>query len=135
NPLVERVDLDLGGTGMLTESVPLIGATSWHAVGNTGAGVVIAVLDSGVDTDHPDLAGAIVHQACFLDQDGTINSVGFCPNGSDRQVGPGAAEDDFGHGTHVTGIAASRGNVSGAGVAPGANIEAIKVLDNSNTFY
>jgi len=135
NPLVVRVDLDLGGTGMLTESVPLIGATSWHAVGNTGAGVVIAVLDSGVDTDHPDLAGAIVHQACFLDQDGTIDGVGFCPNGSDRQVGPGAAEDDFGHGTHVTGIAASRGNVSGAGVAPGASVEAIKVLDNSNTFY
>ncbi len=135
NPLVVRVDLDLGGTGMLTESVPLIGATSWHGAGNTGAGVVIAVLDSGVDTDHPDLAGAIVHQACFLDQDGTINGVGSCPNGSDRQVGPGAAEDDFGHGTHVTGIAASRGNVSGAGVAPGASVEAIKVLDSSNTFY
>lgn len=135
NPLVVRVDLDLGGTGTLTESVPLIGAASWHAAGNTGAGVVIAVLDSGVDTDHPDLAGAIVHQACFLDQDGAINGVGACPNGSDRQVGPGAAEDDFGHGTHVSGIAASRGNVSGAGVAPGASIEAIKVLNNTNAFY
>lgn len=132
DPLVRRIDLDVGGTGFLATSVPLIGATERHQVGNRGQGVVVAILDSGVDTDHPDLADAIVHQACFGDANGRIDGVGFCPGGSDRRVGPGAAEDDAGHGTHVAGIVASNGVVSAPGVAPAASIVAIKVTNNCN---
>jgi subtilisin family serine protease len=95
--------------------------------GIAGNGIVVAVLDSGVDTDHSDFAGAIIHQECFLDNGGSIDGHGRCPNGSDRQSGADAAEDDAGHGTHVTGIIMSHGVRSSVGVAPGAKIVAIKV--------
>jgi subtilisin family serine protease len=61
--------------------------------------------------------------------------VGSCPNGSDRQSGAGAAEDDQGHGTGMTGVITSNGTVSPVGVAPDAEIVAIKVLDESGYFY
>jgi subtilisin family serine protease len=130
DPRVRRIDLDVGGTGSLTASVPTIGADHRHTRNNRGAGVVVAILDTGIDTDHPDLADALVHEACFGDNNSSIDGTGFCPNGSDRQTGAGAAEDDAGHGTHVAGIVASNGTVSGAGMAPDASIVAIKVLDN-----
>ncbi len=131
NPNVVRIDLDVGGTGSLANSVPLIEADRMHALGFTGNGVVVAVLDSGLDTDHNDLADDLIHQECFLDDDGTIDGVGLCPNGSDRQSGAGAAEDGIGHGTMVTGIITSRGTVSSVGVAPNAQIVSIKVTDNT----
>ena len=138
NSNVVRIDMDVGGTGGLATSVPLIGANTWHDAGVTGNGVVVAVLDSGLDTDHSDLVAALMHQECFLDNDGSIDGSGLCPNGSDRQSGVGAAEDDAGHGTHVTGIIASRGNQSSVGVAPGTGIVSIKVTTGpsfSGVFY
>lgn len=105
----------------LLASVAQVRANARQAAGNLGAGVVVAVLDSGVDTDHPDLASSLVGQECFL-------SGGGCPGGGTRRSGPGAAEDDVGHGTHVAGIVTSDGLVSdGPGVAPGAGILAMKV--------
>lgn len=131
HPSVIRIDLDAGGTGHLNVSVPLIGADQWHAQGNTAENVVVAVLDTGIDTDNADLADDLIYQACFLDFDGAINGTGQCPNGSDRQFGAGAAEDGAGHGTHVSGIITSGGVNASVGVAPGADIVAIKVLNNS----
>lgn len=128
---VEAVVPDLVLTGSLGTSVPFIGADARQAAGNQGEGVTVAVMDTGVDLDHPDLVDDIIAEACFGDPDGAIDGVGFCPSGSDRQFGAGAAEDDAGHGTHVTGIVTSAGTVSAPGVAPGADIVAIKVLDNS----
>jgi hypothetical protein len=138
HPYVAKIDLDVGGTGHLAQSVPLIGADGWQQGGNLGAGVVVAVLDSGIDADHPDLAASLIYEACFLDNDGSINGIGLCPNGSDRQFGPGAAADGAGHGTHVSGIVAARGMQHAPGVAPGADIVSVKVLDNSSfsgSFY
>jgi subtilisin family serine protease len=132
---VAKIDLDEGGRGGLADTVPLIHADKWRALGVTGRNVVVAVLDSGVDSDHNDLSDNLIHQECFLDTDGFINGIGHCPNGSDRQSGVGAAEDDFGHGTSVTGIITSRGVVSSVGVAPDAKIVAVKVLDSGNRFY
>jgi subtilisin family serine protease len=129
DPSVRRIDLDVGGTGSATTNVTMIGATERHAAGNEGEGVVVALLDSGIDTDHPDLSDDVIAQACFGDWNGWVDGSGFCPNGSDRQTGPGAAEDNAGHGTHVAGIITSRGTLGTPGVAPGAGIVAVKVLD------
>jgi subtilisin family serine protease len=138
HPRVVRIDLEVGGTGGLATSVPLINGDLRHTRGNRGGGVVVAVLDTGFDSDHPDLAGALVGEACFGRDTNNTDGVGFCPNGQDRQFGLGAAEDDQGHGTHVSGIVTSNGTVSGAGVAPDASIFAIKVLDfggNAGRFF
>ena len=54
NELVTRIGLDRQGQGGLEDSVPLIGANTWHDSNVLGDGIVVAVLDSGIDTDHPD---------------------------------------------------------------------------------
>ncbi len=128
-PGVIRVDVDEGGKGTLLEAVPLTNANAVQALGYTGQGVTVAVLDSGLDTDHPDLGDDLVHEACFCRGD-----MGCCPNGNDVQLGAGAAEDDNGHGSNVTGIVTSKGMVAPLGVAPDAGIAAIKVLASDNTF-
>ncbi|MGR6319532.1 S8 family serine peptidase [Micromonospora soli] len=92
---------------------------------STGAGVVIAVVDTGVDLSHPDLSGKLVPGATFVDCGPTS-----CGNGDWR--GPdGTADAGDEHGTHVAGIAAAAtGNGVGvAGVAPDAKIMPIKVLE------
>ena len=129
HPDVMRVQLDLVLRAIspqprlqpqLSESVPLIQANQVHALGITGAGVRIAIIDTGIDTDHPDFTAVtpgdrIVAQNCFL-------------TGASCPPPPNIAEDGNGHGTHVSGIAASDGSVSPVGVAPQAQLVAIKVL-------
>lgn len=78
------------------------------------AEIVIAVLDTGIDHNHPDLADKVI-------------------DGYDFTLGaPGKPGDDHGHGTHVAGIAAAEtGNGIGiAGVAPACRLMAVKVLDS-----
>jgi hypothetical protein len=128
---VRRVDLDVGGSGHLAQSVPLIQADKVHALGFTGRGVTVAVLDSGLATTHPDLSDALLSEQCFCtNADGT----GCCPDGSTQQSGPGSAEDDQGHGTNVTGIITSAGRIAPVGVAPDAGIVAVKVIDSQGRF-
>jgi len=81
--------------------------------GSTGADTTVAVVDTGVDGDHPDLAPNIGPGWDFVERDGTPND-----------------EDTDSHGTHVTGtIAAVRGNAQGTvGVAPDATIMPLRVL-------
>lgn len=97
------------------------------AAGATGAGAVVAVVDAGVDLDHPDLAGKLLPGATFFN---CPRGQSPCGNGDwmDRDTG-GASE----HGTHVAGIiGAVRGNGIGvAGVAPDARIIPVKVGDGS----
>ena len=56
---------------------------------------------------------------------------GCCPNGTAEQSGAGAAEDDNGHGTNVTGIITSDGRVAPPGIAPDAMVVVVKVLDKT----
>lgn len=85
--------------------VQMSGAPALWQRGITGEGTVAAVIDSGVDADHPDLAGRI---ADYIDL-----------TGEGRQ-------DDLGHGTHVAGTICACGRISG--VAPGARLLVIKVI-------
>lgn len=88
-------------------------AAAWNTT--EGAGVNVAVVDTGIDLNHPDLAANIA---------GGYNAV-------DPDVQP---MDDNGHGTHVAGtIAALRDNKGVAGVAPKARLYAVKVLDASGS--
>lgn len=100
-----------------------------------GAGVIVAVIDSGVDYNHPELAGQLwVNPGEAAgnnrddDKDGIIDDV----HGANFINNTGYIYDDAGHGTHVSGIiaaAANNGN-GGVGLAPGAKIMALKVLDS-----
>jgi predicted lipoprotein with Yx(FWY)xxD motif len=121
---IRRIDLDLPGSGGLAESVPLVRADLARALGYTGAGIVVGEVDSGVATEHPDLVGAVVGEACTCVTDG-----GCCPNGSTFQTGPGAAEDNHAHGTWVAGVMTSDGHEAPLGVAPDVKIVAVKVTN------
>jgi len=82
--------------------------------GQGGAGAKVAVIDTGIDCGHQDLAGGCVYGANFV-------------NGSQPF-------DDNGHGTHVGGIIAARQNGIGViGVAPEATVYAVKVMDSTGT--
>ena len=119
SPEVVRVFDDEIVRPVLAQSVPLIqGDQAWNA-GYDGTGTTIAILDTGVDAQHPFLAGKVVDEACFSSTvSGTSQSA--CPE-RDRisSSGPAPAAPcalaDCLHGTHVAGIAA--GNGSGAGVS------------------
>ena len=91
----------------------------------TGVGAVVAVVDTGIDFTQPDLQGQILPGATFTG----CAAVTPCGNGDFR--GPDGVNNGDEHGTHVAGtIAAVRGNGIGVvGVAPGAKILPVKVLE------
>jgi subtilisin family serine protease len=137
---VYRVTEDTVNKPSLAQSVPLIGGDLAWARGFDGSGVVVAIVDSGVESTHPFLAGKVVEEACYSS---TVagHSTTVCPNGADEQVGPGAAApcslDVCFHGTHVAGIAAGNGAGAGvtySGVAKGAQIMAVQVFSKFTSF-
>jgi serine protease len=97
---------------------------------STGAGAVIAVVDSGVDLGHPDLAGKLVAGATF------VGCNPSCGNG-DWKGPDGVGQPNDAHGTHVSGIAAAATNNGKgiAGVAPDASIMPVKVLEDGSGAY
>ncbi|MEO3870414.1 S8 family serine peptidase [Nonomuraea sp. B12E4] len=129
----------------LAQSIPLIGADRAHRQGYTGKGTAVAILDSGIDNDHPAFGGRIVAQACFSATDPVDGSSSLCPNGGQFQLGEGAADAEnpacmtgapqpqYGlcyHGTHVAGITAGQATTEfpANGVAPKAKIIPIQVF-------
>jgi subtilisin family serine protease len=100
----------------LDVSVPLIGAPEAWSSGYDGTGTKVAVLDTGIDAKHPDLAGKVIASRSFIP-------------GEDVQ-------DGHGHGTHVTSTIVGSGAASDGrlkGVAPGAQLIVGKVLDKSGS--
>ncbi len=139
DPAVQRIDPMQFGSGALAQSVPQIRADAVHHRDDLGQDVTVAVLDTGIDSTHPDLAGAIIGERCLC-------SGNCCPDGTSDQSGPGSALATFDdprckllpaqmcsvHGTHVTGIIVSKGIIAPVGVAPMAKVVAVKVLDDQS---
>ena len=114
HPMNVMDDLTNGATGV---------ASAWSA-GFNGAGIGVAVIDSGINDSHPDLwnstqtASRVVYHQDFTGTATTNSS--------------GANHDLYGHGTHVAGIIGGNGYLSGgsyAGVAPGVSLIDLRALD------
>jgi subtilisin family serine protease len=138
-PTVTSIQEDVPVPPTLLQSVPLINANDVWAAGYDGSGVAVAVLDTGVDKTHGFLdAGKVVSEACYSTNSTHYGSTSLCPGGvpESTAVGSGVNCDTTDipgsgckHGTHVAGIAAGTGGTEGLeGVAPGANVIAIKVF-------
>jgi len=111
----------------LQDSAPLVNATlAWslqQEVNLTGINQTICILDTGINYTHPDLGG------CFGNNNATSNCKVM--GGYDFVNGDSDPIDDHGHGTHVAGIAAANGSING--IAPGAKIVALKVLNSAGS--
>jgi subtilisin family serine protease len=119
--------------GGLAWGLDRVGAPTAWAAGFTGAGITVAVIDSGVDALHPDLdaniwinPGEIAGNGLDDDANGYIDDI----NGWDFVGNDNNPMDANGHGTHVAGtIAAENNGVGQTGVAPNARIMPVRVLD------
>ncbi|TCL70917.1 serine protease AprX [Hydrogenispora ethanolica] len=112
---VSRVWQDLPVQAMLDVTIPAIGAASTRQLGFSGAGIVVAVLDTGI-FPHEDLTTPYNRILAW----------------NDLLNGRRSPYDDNGHGTHVAGIIAGNGSSFAGkycGVAPEARLVGIKVLD------
>lgn len=102
----------------------LIGLDFARALTRGRPDVVIAVLDTGVNKDHPELRGKIVGTADFVDLQG-LDTSSFIGDFLGRDDD---SEDELGHGTHVAGIIAGAGAAMEPGVAPDCRLLAVRVL-------
>ena len=121
SPHVERVSLDRDVVGAMERTGTTVGAVAVRQdLGFDGAGVSVAVIDSGITNWHDDLSDRGVGQR-------VVQFVDFVG-------GVATPRDDYGHGTHVAGIIVGNGvDSDGArtGIAPGAHLVALRVLDET----
>jgi serine protease AprX len=106
------IDVESVGTARTTEDLV------WDE-GIDGSGIVVAVIDTGIDKNHPDLYGKVLAETNFVEDEPTT-------------------DDLYGHGTHCAGIIAGTGEASGGryrGVAPGATLMNVRVLDSEGSGY
>ncbi|MFI6183564.1 S8 family peptidase [Nonomuraea sp. NPDC051191] len=108
---VTKIWLDAKVKATLDHSVPQVGAPEAWQAGFDGEGVKVAVLDTGVDATHPDLAGRVKQSKVF--------------------TGEPSVQDGNGHGTHVAATIA--GGDGRKGVAPGAELMVGKVLGDDGS--
>ncbi len=151
HPEVISINTESGGPPLLDESTPFIGADIAHSQGHTGKWRAVAVIDTGVDRNHPMFSGKVISEACYSSSDYT--SMGsICQAGGYGSVGtdtggrciiektPCSVDSvacdleqhcHSGHGSHVAGVASGKlafpgsGPLSIKGVAHEASIISI----------
>lgn len=139
DPRVAAVVEDYVVPPALFASVPAVGAINDALPAlEDGDAWRVAVLDTGVDAEHPFFADRVAQEVCFSSSAENGSFTSLCPGGVEFFEGPGAAGDcethitGCGHGTHVAGIVAGAdgrlGNTLFSGVAPAAEIVAVKVF-------
>ncbi|MFD0311712.1 S8 family serine peptidase [Streptomyces sp. NPDC127119] len=107
--------------------LPAIKADKAHEKTLGSKKVTVAVIDTGVDDTHPDIAPN-------FDREASVNCVSGKPDTTDGAWRPSAAESP--HGTHVAGeIAAAKNGIGVTGVAPGVKVSGIKVSTTAGFFY
>ena len=97
---------------LVNDSGPFIGTSIPYQSGYDGSGIIISIIDTGIDLNHPDLEGKIIGGYDFVNNDDV-------------------SEDTNGHGTEVAGIIASNGNLKG--IAPNSKILAYKVSEDGES--
>jgi len=97
---------------LVNNSGPFIGTSISYQSGYDGSGIVVSIIDTGIDLNHPDLEGQIIGGYDFVDNDEI-------------------PEDTNGHGTQVAGIIASNGNLKG--IAPNSKILMYKVSEDGES--
>ena len=111
---VKSIEKDIMFHATLDRATAIMGAPQVWDMGYTGKGVKVALVDTGIDTSHPDLKGKVVEWKDFV-------------NGKDKPY------DDYGHGTHCAGIIGGTGKASDGkykGVAPDVQFIGVKVLND-----
>ncbi len=131
NPNVRYVEQN-GTMHALAESLPWgqerVDSDVLHANGELGSGADVAILDTGIDDDHPDLTDKLGAGKAFA----TCKTKGGCRFGAKKANNTCnySWTDDNNHGTHCAGIAAGDNNSQGVvGAAPDVTLHAVKVLD------
>jgi len=97
---------------LVNDSGPFIGTSIPYQSGYDGSGIIISIIDTGIDLNHPDLNGQIIGGYDFVDNDDM-------------------PEDINGHGTQVAGIIAANGNLKG--IAPNSKILMYKVSEDGES--
>lgn len=111
---------------LMDDTLPLIGANNNHFLNYTGSGWSVAILDTGVQKNHPALLGKVISEACYSSNVPSQGASSLCPGGAASSTannsGLNCAQGISGcdHGTHVAGIAAR--------VAPDARLISIQVF-------
>lgn len=124
-----------GAMNAIAQSVPWgvdrVDADVVHGAGETASGADVAIIDTGIDSDHPDLTANLGDGRAVVECGEGLQCVltgGLLFGGSNECNQPW--DDDHDHGTHVAGIAGAVDNEQTlVGVAPGVTLHAVKVLD------
>src|SRR6266567_6205058 len=125
NPRVRYISPDRKVRGTLEFAQATIGANIAQQYGWTGAGVGVAIIDSGIATNHPDL--------------GSQGLLGRVPYSENFVAGENTTNDVYGHGTHVAGIVGGDGSASTGssfiytfrGIAPSSTLINLRALDSN----
>ena len=132
NPNVRYVE-DNGQMHAIAQTLPYgidrVDAEVAHANGQTGSGADVAILDTGIDSDHPDLQANLGAGESFANC-GSGGFTGSCAFSGNDNACNESWDDDNDHGTHCAGVADAVDNGEGVvGVSTSATLHAVKVLD------
>ena len=149
DPRVARIFPDRIMKPQLVDTIPLIGMPVAYALGATGTGYAVGVIDSGVQASHDFLVGKVLLEHCISTTSAIAVSVSLCPNGQAQQDGAGAADPNVPlcfagatqlcfHGTTVAGVAAGFNTKLSAsepanGVARSGALVAVQINSRFNT--